>query len=463
MTNAPASESEKVFWKRFLKGLGANAFGQVVTIAVQVISVPIFIHFWGVEQYGEWLILSSVVMYFTMSDIGFSSAAASEMTIQVSQGDRQAAVSIFQSVWVLIDIIILGIFLLLLSTIWFIPFTDWLHFTHIGRLEAIGVILLLAMEALFGQHIGIALAGFQCDGHYDIGILFFNVVRLIAFCAISVAVCLGASPLIAAFTLFCIFGMGTVGMLLDLQRRSPWLIFGFQHAQFSSLKRLAFPAIASMGFPVGQAIIHQGMTVVIGVTLGSASVSLFSVLRTLSRIAWQMLNIVTNSIRPELSVAFGTDNLHLARILHRRSCQIAFWLSLSMVTVLLFMGKWIFTTWTNNRIPFDSSLFQLMLLVIVANSLWNTSQAVPLSINQHQPVAIRYLGSTVGALILAMLLIPLWGLKGAAISQILIDMIMSIYVLRVSLRLLQDKFSTFVPIVLTPPLFSKLRFRYLNR
>jgi O-antigen/teichoic acid export membrane protein len=456
VTHLPESETKKVSWRRFIKGLGANAFGQIVTIIVQIVSVPIFIRFWGVEKYGEWLILTSIVLYFTLSDVGFGSAAANEMTMRVSQGDREAALSIFQSVWLLIDILILIILLIILTIIWFLPLSSWLNLTHISNPEAMGIILLLAMEALIGQHIGIALAGFQCEGNYGAGILFFNVVRLLAFGSVSVAVCLGASPLIAAFVLFCIFGMGTLGMLLDLRRRSPWLSFGFQYANLSDIKRLTAPAVTIMGFPVGQAIVQQGMTIVIGTTLGPASVTLFSVLRTLSRTAWQMLNIVNNSIRPELSVALGTGDLPLARTLHRRSCQTAFWLALVTVSGLFFTGEWIFRTWTGYQMTFDPTLFHLMLLVIMANSLWNTSQAVPISINKHQPVAIRYLLSTLCALLLAVLFIPMWGLQGVAMSQLLIDIVMSIYVLRVSLMLLQDNLIPFMKSMFQPLPISKL-------
>lgn len=59
--------------RRLIKGLSANAFSQVVNIAIQLTSVPIFLHFWGVDLYGKWLIVSSIPAYLSMSDIGFGS------------------------------------------------------------------------------------------------------------------------------------------------------------------------------------------------------------------------------------------------------------------------------------------------------------------------------------------------------------------------------------------------------
>jgi hypothetical protein len=45
--------------KRLLRGFGANAYGQVVTTIVQIVSVPILLHYWGQELYGESPIFST--------------------------------------------------------------------------------------------------------------------------------------------------------------------------------------------------------------------------------------------------------------------------------------------------------------------------------------------------------------------------------------------------------------------
>ena len=74
---------------KLLRNLGANAYGQLITVVTQLVSVPLFLHYWGVTLYGEWLILSAVPAYLALSDIGFASSAANDMTIRFAQGDRK--------------------------------------------------------------------------------------------------------------------------------------------------------------------------------------------------------------------------------------------------------------------------------------------------------------------------------------------------------------------------------------
>jgi len=88
---------------RLLKGIIANGIGQIVTVVIQAVSLPIFLHSWGKELYGEWLILSAIPAYLSLSDIGFSTAATNEMTMKVAQGDRAIALEVFQSIWLLIS------------------------------------------------------------------------------------------------------------------------------------------------------------------------------------------------------------------------------------------------------------------------------------------------------------------------------------------------------------------------
>ena len=53
---------------RLMRGFGANALGPVVTAIIQLGSVPIFLHAWGAAKYGDWLLLSAIPSYLSLSD-----------------------------------------------------------------------------------------------------------------------------------------------------------------------------------------------------------------------------------------------------------------------------------------------------------------------------------------------------------------------------------------------------------
>ncbi|THD09540.1 hypothetical protein [Metallibacterium scheffleri] len=74
--------------RRILHGLGANAYGQLVAVVIQLAGVPILLHAWGTQLYGEWLILAAIPTYLLMADLGFSQSAGNDMT---ARSVREAA------------------------------------------------------------------------------------------------------------------------------------------------------------------------------------------------------------------------------------------------------------------------------------------------------------------------------------------------------------------------------------
>src|SRR6266700_4560082 len=84
--------------RRILANFGAGTLGRVLGICVQVVSVPILLHHWGAGLYGEWILLTTIPMYLSMSDIGFGNVAGNEMTMLVVGGRQDEALEVFQSV-----------------------------------------------------------------------------------------------------------------------------------------------------------------------------------------------------------------------------------------------------------------------------------------------------------------------------------------------------------------------------
>ena len=77
--------------RRIISGFGANAFGQTVSIVIQLFSLPLFLYYWDTSTYGAWLILSAVPAYLTMADVGMVNAAGNKMTMALGRSDTAEA------------------------------------------------------------------------------------------------------------------------------------------------------------------------------------------------------------------------------------------------------------------------------------------------------------------------------------------------------------------------------------
>lgn len=442
---------------RLIRGFAAQGFGQVITAIIQIVSVPLFVHFWGKVVYGEWLLLSTVPAYFALSDLGFANAAGTEMTMRVARGDRQGALEVFQSAWALVTGVTLALTLSVIFLTQLLPIAHWLKLSTLSHHEVSFVITILVIQLFFDLQTGLLGLGYRIDGHFAAGTMIRNFLRLAEFSAGVAALLLGAHLIGVALAMMLTRLVGNILTVADCRRRSPWLIFGIQHASRKTLKTLVSPAFSFMGFPLGIALSLQGILTVVGVVLGPVAVVIFSTLRTLSRVVYQLMSAITHTVWVEMSTAFGAGDISLARRLHRRTCQAAIWLSIPLSTLLFICGRTIMQVWTHGTIPYEPTLFALLLLVVVCNSFWSTSYVTLIAVNRHQKLAVIYVVATAISLGIALALAYFWGMPGAALGLLVIDAFMISYVVPRSLELVQDTPLGFIRAVLAPPLPKRRR------
>ena len=437
--------------RRLVRGFGANAFGNVVTVAIQIVSVPIFLRYWGSEVYGTWLVLTAIPAYLVMSDLGFGSVAANEMTMQVARGDRQTAREIFQSTWLFTVGVSIVVVAIAAVAIRLLPISRWIHGSSISDHDVRLIIVAFVLQVVFVLQGLLIAAGFRCEGEYALSTVYSNLTRAGEAAAVMLAVLSGAPPSLAAFVFLFARAVLTFIMAVSLVRRHNWLSFGIGSASVKTVRRLAGPAFAFMAFPLGNAMSLQGFVALIGVLLGPIAVVTFATLRTLSRVGFQLMAVINNAVWPEVSAAIGAHDLVLTRKLHRSACQLAIWAGLLTVGVLWASGSTVVRIWTHGRVPFAGALFHGLLIVVIANSFWFTSSVVLLAANMHRKLALVYLSATTCSLIAGYFLLPRFGLAIAPPVLLIVDAITVPFVLKRSLAITGDALPDFLKAVLRPP------------
>lgn len=432
--------------RRLLANAGANTFGKVLATVIQIVSVPVLLHHWGTGLYGEWILLSSVPTYFAMSDIGFGNVAGNDMTMLVAAGKTDEALDVFQSVSLFITSVSLAVCGLLVLGVWFLPIERWLQIHTLSLHDARLVLLFLGVSALLSLQEGLFWGCFRCVGKYAKGTMAKSVVLASSFVGLVTAASFGASPLQVAFIIALINAVGTLSLWWLLRREISWLRYGLSHARWDTIRRLFWPAVSYMSFPISNILNIQGMLVLVGHIFGPVGVVTFSTARTISRSVLQALALINASVWPEISAAFGAGSLALVRKLHRASCQLSIVVCVGTTIVVAIFGNRIWDLWTLGKIETDPVLLNILLLQMLLGALWYTSSIVPIAINKHESVARTILASTCLAIVLSYVLmkVPSLGLRGAAIGLVIGDMVTVLVVLRTSLRLIDDTFEQFV-------------------
>jgi O-antigen/teichoic acid export membrane protein len=430
--------------RRLLLGFLSNWLSKLASTLIQFVQIPVFLHFWSTPLYGEWMVVNSIPTYLSFSNIGFGSVAGNEMTMMVAREDREGALRVFQSCWWLIAILCTVTMTLLSGALYYLPASHLLRLSHISEVDTKWIIFYLGVSVLFGQIEQLLQSAYRCVGRYPFGSLLKSILSLTAFASMIVAVTLGSGARRTALVFAATNILGTLVLCIMVRRDIPWIRYGWKHASFGEIRRLARPAVAFMGFPLGNALNLQGTLLAVSYALGPVAVVVFGTARTVSRVALQMVSMVNSTFEPELSIAYGARNFPLVRTLLRRACQLALIVAFVIVIGMMTFGPWFLTHWTGGHVPPSRPLLSILLLVVVLYSLWSTSSTLMTSTNQHQKLATYYIVGTSLNCVLCYFLARGYGLFGAASSLLVSELVMNFYVVPASLRIAQDTLPAFL-------------------
>lgn len=455
------TRSRNTIIRRLRGGLGAQGIKQGVNLFVRLAEVPLLLAFWGPARYGEWLMVAAIPAYLAMADGGFTGATQREMTIRMGGGDREGALAAFQSTWVLLLVVSFALMVLAGATT-LCPFSEWLGLKSMPGKTFSAVVMLFTAHIALGFQCGLIYGGYSCEGRYARGTILTAALYLFDFVGLAIAVLLGSGPVGAAAGFLIGRIVGLVIFLIDLPRVAPWLRFGWANASREQVTGLFRPSLASMAFPLGQALNIQGVRLVVGLVLGPMAVAIFSTIRTLCRSAMKPVLVVAQLVEPEMALAYGSGRIEDMRDLLKRSSQVTLWAALPICVVLWFLGAPLLKIWTAGRIGLDVSLYSLLLLASVAHSTWFTALMVSYATNRHGRTAVIFAVANAGLVVAVDVLTARMGVSGAGIGILLFETAMAFWVLPESFRLSGETFLGWAEVTIRPP-FNFVKRMVLNK
>lgn len=423
--------------KRLLQGGGASAYGSVVAVVVQLVGVPILLHAWGAQLYGEWLVLFAIPAYLSLTNLGYSLAIANEMTMRIARGDRAGTLAAFQSLIALVTItgLLVGAALLLAMTL--LPVPDWLGLHGIAPHAVRATIVLLGLEVLLQLLGGVASAGFRAVGDFGLGVALGTSVQLLQYVALWGVALAGFGVTAAAAAFMGVRLLGYPPVLLVLARRHPWLRLGFRAAEWRLIRMLGGPSLANLMLTLANALKNQGLVLVVNALLGPIAVAVFSVTRTLTRLPLRAVYVVSQAIEPELARASGAANRMLEHRLFQTGLRAGLWLAVGAGLLLYIAGDDILRLWTHGRIAFDGPLFLWLTGSAICASLWHSALSGLQALNRHQRAVWGYVVGACAMLGLSWVLAAAVGkVQGVGLAMFVGDALLAAYVVREASRVI---------------------------
>lgn len=402
--------------RRVLNGVTAHVYAQIVTVLTQLVSLPIFLNKWSVDDYGIWLTLSAIPIYLTLADFGVLTHAGNSMTMYQARKDLVRVNAVLSAAirtiaWMFSAIAMLGAVAL-------VGISSFVEVAH-SR-----VLLWLGLSALIASGSQLFDAAYRAFGRYPAITVILTTTRLVEWAASMIALLTIGTMEAVAFGLLLGRGASTVWTFRHAQRNFPELEWRLANSTNRDMRALLAQGYGFLAFPLGTAINLQGMLLLVGSIFGLAAVPIFSATRTITRMITQLAVLTGKALSPEISALYGARKHAEANALSARVFAVVIPGSIVLATVIGYAGEAILTYWSHGQLANDEVLLWSLITVALLSAMWQLDSVRLTATNNHQRIATMFFVVTLLTIPTSMLGAKLAGLPGLTSGLVVAELAM---------------------------------------
>ncbi len=341
-----------------LSGLASRGF----TLLINVVTLPLTLHYLGRLQYGIWVTVSSSVAMLAVLDLGVANTLTNFIAEAYAKDDRRRAQQYFATAfWVTIALVLLLAplsFLLWRALDWGSLFrvADPLLVGEVRRCVAVaGVFLFLSMPLTLANRV---LGGYQ---EVHLANYFAMTNSVLSLIAILAAVWMHGSlvTLMAAYSGSLLTGTLGLNLWLCLWQR-PWLKPSPRSISRGIIRRLFGQGFLFFVIQLTGLVVFNSDNLVITHYLGAAAVAPYSTAWKLTQYAALLQGVLMPSLWPALAAAYHQRNMSWINSTYR-SLRQKTQLAVGAVAVLMgLLGQWVIRLWTGGVVVPSHALLWLM-------------------------------------------------------------------------------------------------------
>jgi O-antigen/teichoic acid export membrane protein len=410
---------------RLFKGIGANFLGQVINIASKIVLVPLFLLAWGADIYGEWLLLSSMVAYLSLTEMGAQLYIVNRMTQAYAHRDIEQFCKILHTGLAAFLIIPVAVFIIFVAIIVFFNPALLLHIDQTSHGTVVLVLAILAFQIVISLPQSVLLRVYFAAEMLPRGVMLINLMQLMNLIFLTGGLWRRWGMVPIAILQLIPYGLIAGVALVDLNRKFPqFKILSLRSADFSFGLSFIKPSLHFFLIQLGQAFSLQGTVLVVGMVTGPIQVVLFSTMRTIVNLIRSCLDQLSFAAWPEMTRLDAQQDIDKFLVLFRVILRSALMASIVFITIFHFFGGFIYHFWLRKTVPFQQPVMDLFLIYMAQFIFWLTCSHPLQATNRHHTLSKMLFAASILTIALAYLGGRHLGLPGIVLGMIVGDLVL---------------------------------------
>jgi O-antigen/teichoic acid export membrane protein len=408
---------------RILKGLGANAFGQIIHVVNRLLLPPFFLRAWGAEIYGEWMVLASIALYFQVFDLGGRFYINNRLTQVFAEKDVDGFRRILHSGLAVYLALPLFLFTVFIASAEIVGVDAFMPLRAVSGGDAIAVLAILAITPIGTIPQSILFGVLRATGRFHRAIMYLNTIEALQTVGVFLGLVLGLKVVDIAWIQVIPFLLVTCAALLFVHRSFPeFYVLRWVRLDWREIRSFFRPSLHFFWIHLAAMLPVHGLVYLVGVLLDPTSVALFITCRALSNVITQATGMFAMTAWPEFTRLEKVGDVLRLRKLATFAFRSTAVLTLAAFAVFQLWGDSVYRIWLGGHIAYDPLLMGLLLLYVIQSALWFMPKTILMSVNAQECLSKSVMTSSVIMLPLAFAGGMAFGLHGVVGAMIVSEL-----------------------------------------
>lgn len=408
-----------------------NIVGSIIikgaSIIIQLLLVPLTLGYLNSELYGIWLTLSSIMLWLSFFDVGFTLGLKNRLAEAIALGNYDKGKSLVSTTYFMMIIIFIPLGFILESIV---PYINWSSFLNVSPdyneqlIQVVQVIVACFCLQMIFNVIASVLAAFQkvalsslfpVIGNFLALIIIYFLTKFTSSSLLNLALAISYLPVLVYIVSSIIFFKGT------LKRVAP----SFKHIDLSLIKDIFNLGFRFFIIQIQMIVLYQSTNILISNISSPIDVTSYNLAYKYISIALMLFNIILGPIWPAFTDAYTKKDYAWMNNVYRRMVQIYGILCLAIL-IMVVVSPFAYNLWFGDKAVVPAFMTISVALYIIIHS-WDSLQTV--LINGIGCVTIQTVVTVIGLVLhipMSLFLGKYWGALGVVFSMIIINSIYSI-------------------------------------
>ena len=379
------------------KNLLSNIISLVIRTGFVLFLIPFYINNLGNELYSDWIILYTLPAIFELTNFGINQAVNNTFSISYNQKEEMSEKIITHGLYFTFSIGLIISSLILLSWEWLGLF-EFLNIVSVNQDDSKLIVYFLTLKVFLDMIRGI-LSSYLFANNLNHFTIYINTIQYVLESLIIISLLLTGKTLVLISSLLLIPSLISCLGLLIINTKKFKYYFDLNF-DVKYIKILLKPSYSFSLLSISEYILNQGFLIVLKKYYLSESLIIFNSAKTLTNYIKQIQALISTSVFPVFNVYYGKNKLKELFSLYFKSRNITFIITAIICCLLYVFGESIWNIWLSNTVYFDSTLFNILLLIQLIGSIWIISSNLIISTNNHLVFSQLYLVSSIFSVVI---------------------------------------------------------------